>query len=353
VDSLPEVDGFLDSVYRSKVIITNVRYLLNSAGTILGRPPASLSDAISEQVVDGLVSFMTAQGRKAERIYQLTLLMRRIMEYLAEQQSLSTHQYRSPKEFPAWKKVDQINKISNKKRKYDQRDRMAGLNDSMTSKLMSDDEVIKLKDGTVVVMLELEERHATAGRSGAPTRPLSTEERKWYVSCFITALLLMGFAPRQQALRELTMSTLVPPGTGLNTNPNRYQLRMSAHQFKDGHPVLVNLPEELTVHIDWYKQNILPAGHTGHMFLQRGNEGRQDFSTATEAVTRVMLGREITAHAFRGTVATAFGGAPEEMRRDLARTMNHSYDTHERYYTQQKRLKSQDALQQYLFNRAR
>ena len=359
LDSLPEVDGFLDSVDRSKAIVTNVRFLLTSAGTVLGRPAASLSDAIREEVVNGVLGFMIDEGRKSERIYQITLLMRRIMEYLAELQSRTTHTFRSPKEFPAWKKVDQVNKLSNKKRKYDQRDRMAGLNESLTSKLMTEQELGKLVSGTMAVMSELEQRHL------ASTTALSNAEQRWYTDCLITAMLVLGLAPRQQVLRALTtcpngapfQPTLIPPGVGPNQSETQYEIRMSAHQSKTGQPVMLALPAELTPHLDWYRQTILPRGvggaaYSGEVFLQRGGDARQDFSTATRAVTHVMIGRAVTAHAFRGSIATVFSDAPEAERRQLARTMNHDFDTHDRHYTHHKRIKTQDPFQQYLLKKA-
>ena len=63
----------------------------------------------------------------------------------------------------------------------------------------------------------------------------------------------------------------------------------------------------------------------------------------------MLIGRPVTAHAFRGSLATLFGDAPVQLRRTLARTMNHSFEVHEQIYTQQKRRHvSQQALRQYM-----
>jgi integrase len=344
LDSLPGVDGFLESQNRTPAIITKVRYLLNTASTFLGRPTAGLSDVVQDVVVSGLFSYLQEAGRKAESLYQYSLVMKKIMEYLAERQTIATRQPHLAKEFPTWRKVEQINKLTNKKRKCDVRDRAAGINQSRTPNIMSDDELLRVREGTFVVMRDYEHRHLTT--------PLSTDDIKWYTSCLVTAMLLLGLAPRQQVLQVLTPSRLLPPRTGLNESDTQYEVRVSAHDSKDGNPVLVYLHEDLTPHLNWYLRTVLPPGHQGPIFRQRGNEPREDFTPLTTAVTSAMIGKRITCHAFRSSIATAFGDAPEEMRRNLARAMNHSFEVHEKVYTRQnKRMKTQSAIQEYLWSK--
>jgi hypothetical protein len=346
LDSLPGVDGFLESQNRSKQTTTKVRYLLTSASTILGQPPAALSDIIREEVVNSIFSFLQESGRKAECLYQYALVLRKVMDHLAERQTIVTRQVHLAKEFPAWRMVNQLCRLTNKKRKCDLRDRTAGINQSMTPKIMTEDELVKLKDGCFAVMREYEARSLTT--------PLSRSEVNWYTACLICALLLMGMAPRQQVLQVLTPSRLLPPKTGPNVSETMYEIRVSAHDSKDGRPVLVFLHEDLTPHLDWYIRTVLPPGHQGQLFRQRGDAARADFTPVTKAVTKVIIGREITCHAFRHSIATAFGGAPDDIRRNAARTMNHSFDVHENVYTQRnKRMRDQSELQQFMWARQR
>ena len=231
LDSLPGVDGFLESQNRTPAIITKVRYLLTTASTFLGRPTAGLSDVVQDVVVSGLFSYLQEAGRKAESLYQYSLVMKKIMEYLAERQTIATRQPHLAKEFPTWRKVEQINKLINKKRKCDVRDRAAGINQSRTPNIMTDDELIRVREGTFAVMRVYEHRYLTM--------PLSKDEINWYTSCLVTAMLLLGRAPRQQVLQVLTPSRLLPPRTGLNESDTQYEVRVSAHDSKDGNPVLV------------------------------------------------------------------------------------------------------------------
>ena len=65
-----------------------------------------------------------------------------------------------------------------------------------------------------------------------------------------------------------------------------------------GHPVLLRVPDILTGKFDFYLGTILPAGHTGHVFMQREGKPRQDFSSATRATTKQLIGRAVNAHQF-------------------------------------------------------
>ena len=127
---------------------------------------------------------------------------------------------------------------------------------------------------------------------------LKSEARR-FTECFITVLFALLLAPRQQVLREMTMDSIARSGDRSN-----YVIRMSAERTKVGHPVLLRVPDILTEKFHFYFRHILPQGHTGHVFLQRGGEPRQDFSSATRAVTKQLIGRAVNAHQFRHCIAT-------------------------------------------------
>ena len=196
-------------------------------------------------------------------------------------------------------------------------------------------------------MEKLEERHLDNGS-------LTNAEKGWYINCLVTLMLCLGFAMRSQVLERLTPSTLLPPSTGANEYPTQYQVRMSAHISKDGKAVLIVLPAELTGHISWYLRTLVPAGYTKSIFLQRGEQPRTNFTftKGTKLVTKAMIGKAVTCHSFRHSTATVFSEFPEAERRDLARNMNHNFDTHNSTYTHRKRLKTQPRFQGYLLRKA-
>jgi integrase len=168
-------------------------------------------------------------------------------------------------------------------------------------------------------------------------------------------------APRQQVFRQLTTDTLVAPRldganeNSLNNNNNssnkNYTIRMSAEHSKVGCPVLLRVPDILTARLEFYLFRILPADHVGHLFLQRGNKPRKDFSSATRAVTKHLIGRAINAHQFRHCIATLFYGrrdSSDVLMRQLADTMNHDSQTQMQFYVHQQRLESQERMQSML-----
>ena len=68
--------------------------------------------------------------------------------------------------------MDQANKLADKKRKNDQRDNMAGVNSTLTSKLMTERDVTTPHNGTLAAMSQLEQRHLATHLS-------NTEQRRY------------------------------------------------------------------------------------------------------------------------------------------------------------------------------
>ena len=267
------------------------------------------------------------------------------MVFLAELQARKTGTIFSPKEFPAWGKVMTANRLSNRQRKANAKDNKAGLNDKLSAKLLSEEQMLYIINRTRHDLSMMEERHLDNGS-------LTKDEQKWYINCLITLMLCLGLAPRHQVLVSLTPSTLLPPLTGANDSSTQYLIRMSAHQSKISEPVVLLLPAELTGHLRWYQRTLVPSGYTESIFLQRGQQPRQNFSDGTKDVTQVLIGKPVTCHSFRGTVATIFSEHPDVGRRALARIQNHSFSTHDTDYTRHQNIRHQARFQGYLLKKA-
>ena len=120
--------------------------------------------------------------------------------------------------------------------------------------------------------------------------------------------------------------------------------------------MLLRVPDVLTKKFDYYREHILPRGHAGYVFLQRGGEPRQDFSSTTRAVTKQLIGRAEDAHRFRHCIATLFHGrkdASEMMMRQLGETMNTSEKTLSQFYVHQHRLEAQERFQSMLIEQVK
>ena len=92
------------------------------------------------------------------------------------------------------------------------------------------------------------------------------------------------------------------------------------------------------------------------MFLQRSGEPRQNFSSATRAVTKQLIGRAVNAHQFRHCITTLFHGRRDTsdlMMRQLAETMNHDRETQMQFYVHQQRLEAQEQMQRMLMEQVR
>jgi integrase len=116
------------------------------------------------------------------------------------------------------------------------------------------------------------------------------------------------------------METLIAP----TAESKNYLIKMSAEQSKVSQPILLVIPEVLTTKFDFYLARVLPPSDSGGarpIFLQREGQPRQDFSSATRAVTQHLIGRAFNAHQFRHCIATLFharSDSSDAMMRQLA-----------------------------------
>ena len=216
---------------------------------------------------------------------------------------------------------------------------------------MTAEELTAVVRGCLSVLDDVMQKIAADHGDGA--LGLFKADAKRFTECFITVCFALLLAPRQQVFREMTLDTLERPQQSTSSN---YIVRISAERTKVGHPVLLRVPDVLTAKFDFYLSHILPAGHTGHVFLQRGGQPRQDFSSATRAVTKQLIGRAVNAHQFRHCITTLFHGrkdASDMMMRQLAETMNHDTQTQMQFYVHQHRLEAQERMQTMLMEQVR
>ena len=329
----------------------NLRFLLNTVNALVPRadanqPPVSLSSLVGVDSVKAVMSHLEQRGVGPARIYALSLLLKKVCVYLCSKQSSTSMLYISPQTLPSWQLIDSFCNHSSRKRKLRQRDRLV-LHTSQTT--MTSEELTVVVRGCLAVLDEVMKKTTVDDADGA-FGMLKGDARR-FTECFITVLFALLLAPRQQVLREMTMDSITQSGDGGN-----YVIRMSAEKTKVGHPVLLRVPDVLTGAVGFYFQHILPQGHTGHVFLQRGGEPRQDFSSATRAVTKQLIGRAVNAHQFRHCIATLFHGrkdASDMMMRQLGDTMNTSEKTLSQFYVHQHRLEAQERFQGMLMEQVR
>ena len=315
----------------------NLAFLLHAAGT------PELNRLIQPAAITAVMTPLEARGIGSERIYQLSLLLRKVAVYITSRQWMASGVSISPASLPGWNVIDSYARDSGRKRKQRQRDLI--VLDAEDQKHLTVDELKAVLSGCLSRMDDI--MQTAAGRTLARGGVTS------FTELFITAMLVVLFAPRQQVLRSLTMETLQRPGTPANPGTT-YVIKMSAEKSKTGHPVLLRVPERLTVAMDFYLSRILlPSvgkGWTGPVFLDKGSP-RIWFSPATRAATQAIIGRPINAHKLRHAVATLFyshQGSSEALMRQLADTMNHSVEQQRQYYIRQDRLGAQARMHEML-----
>ena len=328
----------------------NLRFLLNVVGSS-GFPSQPVADHVSISTlveVDSIKAIMTQLEQRRvgpARIYALSLLLKKVCVYLCSRQSSASMLYISPQTLPSWQLIDSYCNQSSRKRKLRQRDRLV-LHTSQAT--MTAEELTTVVRGCLSVLEAVMRKKEETGTIG-----LLKSDAKRFTEYFITVCFALLLAPRQQVFRAMTMESLERPLEGVTST---YIIRLSAERTKVGHPVLLRVPDVLTAMFDFYIGHILPAGHSGHVFLQRSAEPRQDFSSATRAVTKQLIGRAVNAHQFRHCITTLFHGRKDTsdlMMRQLAETMNHDRETQVQFYVHQQRLEAQEGMQRMLMEQVR
>lgn len=317
---------------------TTLLFLLSQA--LMRVPPGTTVDLrtlTQAEVVTSMLTDLEAKV-KSERVYQCSLVLKKVCVYLCCRQSSRTKLYITPDHLSGWSVIASFAQKHCSHRKLAQRDRMVLYGEELAKKSMSPQELDIVLQRAMAELSRLEDEWVV---------PIPYEIEARYVSFFLTACLVLLFAPRQQILRELTTETVLPPRSPGNSS-DQYVIKVSSTHSKISQPVLLRVPDSMTCHWTFYYRFILGASYSGSIFRQRGGGGRQDFTFLTKKVTDELLGRQVTAHQFRHAVATSFYRNPSstnESMEMLAQTMNHSRQVQQSHYIYQDRLTGQARAQ--------
>jgi hypothetical protein len=126
----------------------------------------------------------------------------------------------------------------------------------------------------------------------------------------------------------------------------KYWIKLRAEHSKNNKPVMLPIPDKLTDYFSHYITvaratllRLAGANITGndrnYVFLKQSGAGpRPEFSEWTRYVTKTIIGRPVTAHAFRSSIITTYyeNGANTAQMTDLARFMSHDPTTARQYY---------------------
>lgn len=268
-------------------------------------------------VVAALIGAMQRRGVRAATIYAPALLLKKVCVWLCSRQSRATKTYIAPDTLPGWGLICHHCSSTTKERKKDNlARRLRGTDDD---KWMNSDEKNKLLSACLARLHGIQQQHDTVGIFDSTA----------FTDHLIVALLLLGLAPRPQTFRELTTEMVRPPGSDSRT-PEQFVIdgehgKTNMSYYCAVHPVL-------TGSLRFYLERVLGAGYRGPLFLQMGGIARQDFSLTTCALTKLYVGRPITASKFRMTVATDLLSKPSVKGKSLAALMGHTEAVQQQWY---------------------
>jgi integrase len=293
--------------------------------------------------------FLNLQEREVGngRVHALFLLVKKILVFLASQQSVRSRQYLPPSTLPSFAYVDSVVFEAGQKRKLEQRNRALLKRKSGGSQEAAGSVPPAAASSSVLVMSKEElskiSRECVAYLSAALTdAPLRDKiQAAEYARYLVTATFALALAPRSQVLRNLTLNKTFA------REEDGWWVRIPAELNKAQKPVLLLIPNVLTQAYDHYIKNVrtllLPAAHgdvtvadAGFVFMNKSGGQKNDFSEWTKKITTHIIGRAINAHAFRHAVITIFyeSGATAKQLHDLAGLMNHSVEVQREYYLQ-------------------
>jgi hypothetical protein len=312
----------------------DLRFLLNAAGT------TQLSVLVQPDVVKRLLNGLQFTGKGPARVFQLCLMLRKVLVFLFSQQSKATSSTISPAQHSAWGLLSRSSHDASKKRKLRQRDKMAFGDDE--DEIMTQEEMTLLQNGCLRAMDKVEE--LTEARF---TRPDAERWQKF----FINILFLTVIGPRSETMAAWSTKTVLPPSAVGNNSDTQYLVRISAEENKAGQPVYLHIPELLTRRMKVLFIRVLPKDYEGALFLTRSGKARTDFTDTTRPVCTMFLGRPINPHKFRTSLATALyerSDVDDALLRGAADHMTHSTQVQRAFYARQKRLKTGAALQRII-----
>jgi hypothetical protein len=203
------------------------------------------------------------------------------------------------------------------------------------SDIMTHAEMKKVRASCLTGMVSIE---------GACRGQLPPSHKLRWQRFFVTLLFIDLIGPRSQVMAALSTDTVHKLSTG------HYQVRVSSEQSKNGKPVLISVPADLTPRMTFLLTRVLPAGHTGPLFLTRSGAPRTDFGDCTEATTEAFIGRAISPHKFRNSVSTVLNGredVSDALMRSAAAQMCHTSAVQQAVYVRQ-RLEDAEEIQRMI-----
>ena len=252
----------------------DLRFLLNAAGT------TQLSVLVQPHVVKRLLSGLQVTGKGPARVFQLCLMLRKVLVFLFAQQSKATSSTISPSQHAAWGLLSRSSHDASKRRKLRQRDRMAFGDDE--DEIMTHEEMTLLQNGCLRAMDKVEE--------AMECRFSRSDAERWQ-KFFINILFLTVIGPRSETMASWSTKTVLSPGAPGNRSDTQYLVRISAEENKAGQPVFIHVPELLTRRMIVLFTRVLPKDYEGPLFLTRSGRARTDFTDITRPVCTMFLGR--------------------------------------------------------------
>ena len=286
----------------------------------------------------------TAPGRRGEplkwgRRYQLALALKKLLYYCC-----SAH-CKESWTVPAIHISHQL--VVDKAQSYCDEEQLDELDRYNAPALMTEAELYKVRDYALRRMGEI-------ARAEGRGEFVAGGTKSEFTACLVCTLLVVVLGPRHQGLVAFsTQNVKAPHSEGNDTD--HYIVLTAARQHKDRRPKTFSVPPLLTPALRFYVEHVLPPGHAGPFFLQRGGKGRQSFRDMTAAVTIAAIGRPLSTHVFRHcvtTVLSAKAGVSADQMRVLDRVQGHSERVRRRFYDRNSMIEGQAALQGHLLEGA-
>ena len=292
----------------------------------------SLQFLIQKNVAQAAIDDLRARGISMERQAQLFGVLRKICFYLVSEQTRLTRTTVTARTLPGWAVIDGIFFTANKQRKLHQKDVIAF--DPHKEKRLTTAEIKQ-------VMAECLRRINVMQEDMVLNRTAFTKT-------LIVAVLCCLLGPRQNLLRHLRCDKMLLRPRAPGNDTDEYIFKQSAMTSKTKNPVYLVLPAQLTSAMDCYLSEVLPPDYTGPLFTQRGGDARHEYTAIFKEFTGQIVGRVVTAHTVRHTVATWAeedeSVTPAE-RASLARVQDHTQATHDSFYVRRNREREVRAIQ--------
>ena len=303
-----------------------------------------LGGLVSKPVVDALHAFHTTgrqragaaetgeQGVGHDVRYRLNLLLVKLIVYLSETAPVSL----LPTTFESWLAVSEASHHASKKRRLDLR----------TKHLLSKDEPLPTTDEIVDLLRSTIAEMDRVRRVAYEAADLSSADRVAYTNALMLASFILLSGPRQQVFRAMTTETVLAPHSNGNETDN-FEVRIAGDVLKNQRPELISVPDVLTVQYRFYYARVLPLGYQGAIWRTEYGKPRADFGPPVRKTVHSIIAKRVGPHKLRAALATHHSRSDmtESDRRGLANVMDHSINTQDLYYVEQRdRVLTQHAL---------